>query len=97
MAKQMSQQSLESLGHLEEKSESDDYEEDVSVFEVSPQGSFLVAVVGNEFLSLRFLPKGCLRELKAMTIPSYMAEINPRMDEEAMQQIIRRQSIISTD
>ena len=36
VAKQMSQQSLESLGHLEEKSESDDYEEDVSVFEVSP-------------------------------------------------------------
>ena len=44
--------------------EEDDYDEDVSVFEVSPKGSFLVAVVNNEFLTLKFLRQGALSWIK---------------------------------
>ena len=60
----------------DDKEDSEDLEEDVSVFEVSPQGSFLVAVVGNEFLSLKHLPKGSCRELKSILTPCFIADYN---------------------
>ena len=73
---QSSATSTSSRDAQEENEESTDFEEDVSVFEVSPLGSFLVAVVGNEFLSLKHLPRGSLKQLKSTLTPCYIADYN---------------------
>ena len=51
-----------------------DYVEDVSVFEVSPQGNFLVALVSNEFLMLKMLPSSSTAQYRKLLTPSFMIQ-----------------------
>ena len=50
----------------------EDFTEDVTVFEVSPQGSFLLAFVSNEFLVLKMLPKSVTPAFRNILTPSFM-------------------------
>ena len=50
----------------------EDYTEDVSVFEVSPQGSYLVALVSNEFITLKMLNRSLDSSFRKMLTPSFM-------------------------
>jgi hypothetical protein len=50
----------------------EDYAEDVSVFEVSPQGSYLVALVSNEFVTLKMLNRSLNPMFRKMLTPSFM-------------------------
>ena len=51
-----------------------DHEDDVSVFEVSPKGTFLVAFVSNEFVTLKMLDRGIPTQLKPLLLPICMVD-----------------------
>ena len=67
-----SEESIHNLADGNSDDEQDD-DEDVSVFEVSPQGNFVVSVVQNEMLSLKYLPRGNLKCFHQMMTASYLA------------------------
>lgn len=50
------------------------HEDDVSVFEVSPKGTFLVAFVSNEFVTLKMLDRGIPGQLKSLLLPICMVD-----------------------
>ena len=54
------------------KAEEEQFFEDVSVFAVSPKGSFLVALVSNEFLVLKMLPRAVTNDFRSILTPSFM-------------------------
>ena len=58
----------------------EDFTEDVTVFEVSPQGSFLLAFVSNEFLVLKMLPKSVTPAFRSILTPSFMISENIAYD-----------------
>ena len=61
----------------------DDFE-DVSVFEVSPKGNYLVAVVSQEFLALKMLPRSMNQNYSKVLTPSFMVQEHiPMMIEES--------------
>ena len=67
-----SEQSIDNL--VDNNSEDEqEYDEDVSVFEVSPRGTFVVSVVQNEMLSLKYLPRGNLKCFSQLMNASYLA------------------------
>ena len=57
---------------LDSKAEEEQFVEDVSVFAVSPKGSFLVALVSHEFLVLKMLPRAVTNDFRQMLTPSFM-------------------------
>ena len=42
------------------------------MFAVSPKGSFLVALVSNEFLVLKMLPRAVTNDFRSILTPSFM-------------------------
>ena len=54
------------------KGEEEQFSEDVSVFAVSPKGSFLVALVSQEYLVLKMLPRSVTNEFRPMLTASFM-------------------------
>jgi len=67
-----SEQSMQNLADNNSEDEQE-YDEDVSVFEVSPRGNFVVSVVQNEMLSLKYLPRGDLECFSQLMTASYLA------------------------
>lgn len=53
--------------------------EDVSVFELSPQGSYIVSLVSGELLTLKFLNRSVSSSLRKMLNPSFMIEEHVEM------------------
>lgn len=53
---------------------SEDFADDVSVFEVSPKGSYLVALVSNEFIALKMLNRSIEPVAKKLLTPSFMLD-----------------------
>lgn len=60
----------------------EEYVEDVSVFEVSPLGNFLVAVVSNEFFTLKMLPRSTTASFRKLLTPSFMIQEHLSMNHE---------------
>ena len=56
--------------------EFDDEEDDLNIncFEVSPQGTFLVAIINEEIFSLKYLPEGYVSDLLDSIEPFYYSE-----------------------
>lgn len=52
----------------------EDFAEDVSVFEVSPLGTFMVAVVSQEFLTLKMLPRSTKSDYRKILTASFMLQ-----------------------
>ena len=68
----MHNDSDESSNSGDSKGDEEQFFEDVSVFAVSPKGSFLVALVSQEFLVLKMLPRAVTNEFRQMLTPSFM-------------------------
>lgn len=48
---------------------------DVSIFEVSPRGTFMLSVVQNELLQLKYLPKGIIDHFNPLVEPIYLVDL----------------------
>lgn len=73
-------------GTSNDENGAEDYVEDVSVFEVSPQGNFLVAFISNEFLTLKMLPRSSTPQFRKLLTPSFMIQehISMSIDQEIL-------------
>ena len=73
-------------GTSNDENGAEDFVEDVSVFEVSPQGNFLVAFISNEFLTLKMLPRSSSQQFRKLLTPSFMIQehISMSNDQEIM-------------
>ena len=59
-------------GMSTEEGNGDSFVEDVSVFEVSPKGTYMVSYVSQDFIVLKMLPRGTTQSFERMLTPSFM-------------------------
>jgi len=55
-----------------EEGNGDPFVEDVSVFEVSPRGTYMISYVSQDFLVLKMLPRAISQSFRRMLTPSFM-------------------------
>ena len=59
-------------GMSSEEGNGESFVEDVSVFEVSPKGTYMVSYVSQDFIVLKMLPRGTTQSFERMLTPSFM-------------------------
>jgi len=69
----------------------------VNCFEVSPRGSFLIAVVNEELFSLKYLPEGMIPEMRDTIEPFYYAEVNRSEIKEERYKKDKRELVLCSD